>query len=218
MNNNAPTTIQPNIAGSTAMFHANIDGIQVLAYSADAEVADTSRRIVFASHHNGHDVSFGMSVVLARSMSIALMLACDAPHRPTLDKYEDRCLEFFGHAQGGYVSRDNKPDTEGTLPSIRLAITSSGGLDDPKSVYTFTEGKARAIYAALLAATEAIIRQDAPPADADSESRVVSILSDWPGEIEAIAEADTLRARGDVLEQPHPAQSDVLQSFGNGGW
>lgn len=206
------------------LFHASIDCIQVLAYSTQAEVQDQQRRIVLATTSNGLDINYGMSVVLARAMARALMLASDAPHRPSLDRYEERCLEFFGGVQGGYVRRDNELDPEQRRAGIQLALFGGHLAGEPKATLSLTEPRARSLAAALLSATESVIAESTvklaaqmPPSAA--ECRKQRQPDGWPGDADDIAEAaereavlaDTLAAT--PLEEPiGPA------SIGNGGW
>lgn len=212
----------------TALFHVNLEDIQVLAYSTSAEVQDSSRRIVLATHSNGLDISYSLSVVLARSLSVALKIASSSPHRESLHAYDDRCMEFFGSIQGGVVSRSNEPDPEDKLASIRIALMGEQGLDKTRAVMSLNAPKARALSAALFTATEAVISElrqtitgdgsgKALPPIADMET--VKIASDWPGDADDMAAArdgesllaDTLAAT--PLEyQPQPA------TVGNGGW
>lgn len=192
-----------------ALFHTNLDGIQILAYGRDCEVADRERRIQLAMASNGLDISFSMGVVLARDFARALQVAVKSIYRPDRDKYEDRCLEFFGMQQGGVVSRDNSADPHDTLESIRIAFAGDAQSRSPRVNLALTAGKAAALRAALLSASDAIIEESAPQLACAGamDTQVVPILSDWPEEIAAIAQATAQRDAQRVAEQTT-----------NGGW
>lgn len=204
------------------ILHTNLEGLQVLAYSSEAEVPHQSRRIVMAATIQGLDLSFGMGVVLARDMARALRVAADAPHRETMDRFDDRCLEFFGVGEGGWVSRSNELDPENKLPTVRLQLCGDNRQDSPRATLPMTASKCRALAAALLTATEAVIAESTvqmaaamPPSYV--ECRKQRQHDGWPGDADDIAEAqereallpDTLGAT--PLEQP-------VHAHGNGGW
>ncbi len=197
MSKEAKAIIPPSANG--ALFHTNLEGLQILAYGKDCEIAEPTRRIQLFTASGGLDISFSMSVVLARSMAIGLMLTADAPYRPNLDKYEDRCLEFFGEACGGVISRDNHPETKPARHDIRIALSGDIEPDRPRAHLALTENKARALAAALLSAVEAIVQESIASAPAAAracgESHREDIESDWPGEISAIQEAAQRRQR-----------------------
>lgn len=207
-----------------ALFHASIDCLQVLAYSTQAEVQDQQRRIVLATTSNGLDITYSMSVVLARAMARSLLLACDAPVRPALQRFDERCLEFFGDNQGGYVARENEPDPEHKLHSIRLALSGGNGLSDPRVIIPMGELRARALAAALLSATEAVIAESTvklaaqmPPSA--TECRKQRQPDGWPGDADDIADAQEREVvLADTLAATPLKQAIGPASVGNGGW
>lgn len=201
----------------TALFHTHIDGIQVLAYNSTAEVPEQSRRIVFATHSNGLDISFGMNVVLARDMARAITRAADTPHRANLDKYDDRCMEFFGSVQGGVVSRSNEDDPQHLRPTIRISLTGESGLDKPRTVVAVTEPKARALAAALLSACESVIAEHIAPL-ATPPTRTPRGQDGWPGDADDIAAAAEIEAVLPDTVGATNTNGGYAATNTNGGW
>lgn len=203
------------------LFHTNIEAIQVLAYSSMAEVPDPARRIVLATHSNGLDISYGMGVPLAREMARALLLAANAPCLERLHSYDERCMAFFGTGQGGVVTRSNESDPNLHLHSITVRLSGEDGTGKPRASLAMTEPKARALAAALLAATEAIIEQAMPQPTASADLRTQRLPDGWPGDSDDIAAArerdavssDTLGAVALASHAQHRAAMTT-----NGGW
>lgn len=198
-----------------ALFHTNLEGIQILAYSKGCEVADSERRIQLAIASNGLDIGFSMGVVLARDFARALQVAVKSVYRPDRDRYEDRCLEFFGLIQGGVVSRDNKADPSNSLDSIQVAFSGDVQSGRPRVNLALTAGKAAALRAALLSACDAIISESAPQFGCAGaiETRVEPILSDWPEEISAIQEAKRRRAQNALADDSPRGNNSLSEAL-----